>query len=114
MRDADSFLPLHPLEFRILLGLLDDPSHGYEIVRAIEAEGGHGRIYPANLYRRIRDLLASELIEEVEITPEHAADTRRRYVRVTRLGRSVARAEARRLQRTVQDPRVNVLLHPTR
>jgi DNA-binding PadR family transcriptional regulator len=112
MAEARSFLPLHPLEFRILLALLDGPRHGYEIVRGIEAEGGHGRLYPANLYRRIRDLLASELIEEVEV--EAAADRRRRYLRATRLGRNVARLEARRLKQLVQDPRVTSSLQPTR
>src|SRR5688572_33118961 len=112
MREAESFLPLHPLEFRILLELVEGPSHGYEIVRAIEAEGGHGRVYPANLYRRIRDLLASELIEEVDA--DDVAHARRRYVRVTRLGRSVARAEARRPRAVVQDPRVDALLQTTR
>lgn len=50
--------PLHPLEFRILFVLLDGPARGYRIVKAIEArEAGHTRIYPANIYRRIRDLL---------------------------------------------------------
>jgi DNA-binding PadR family transcriptional regulator len=114
MREAESFLPLHPLEFRILLELLEGPSHGYEIVRSIEAEGGCGRVYPANLYRRIRDLLTSELIEEIDVESDDVAHARRRYVRVMRLGRSVARAEARRLRAVVQDSRVNALLQTTR
>jgi hypothetical protein len=60
----DDHLPLHPLEFRILLALLDGPSHGYRIVQEIEEAEGRERIWPANLYRRMRNLLAKGLIEE--------------------------------------------------
>jgi len=59
------------------------------------------RLYPANLYRRIRDLMSRELLEEAP-APE-GADPRRTYVRLTQLGREVARAEARRLQELVDD-----------
>jgi DNA-binding MarR family transcriptional regulator len=39
----ESYLPLHPLEFRILLALADGPSHGYRIVKAIEERIGARR-----------------------------------------------------------------------
>jgi DNA-binding PadR family transcriptional regulator len=58
-RDPDGFLPLHPLEFRILLVLWKEKAHGYRIVKSIEdVDGGLEPHLPANLYRRIRDLLA--------------------------------------------------------
>ncbi len=95
-------LPLHPLEFRILLALLEGPSYGTRIVEEIEErEVGRTKIYPANLFRRIRDLLSRELLEECA-APE-GADPRRTYVRLTRTGRAVARAEAERLRELVAE-----------
>lgn len=99
--DARAHLPLHPLEFRILMALLDGPSYGTRIVEEIEAVEEGPKLYPANLYRRIRDLLARDLLEEAPAPS--GADPRRSYVRLTRAGRAVARAEARRLQGLVRD-----------
>lgn len=106
--EPESFLPLHPLEFRILIALIEGPSHGYEIVKAIEAQEG-GSVYPANLYRRIRDLLASALVEEVD-APGESTDVRRRYLGVTALGKQVARAEALRMRALLGDARTRKLL----
>jgi DNA-binding PadR family transcriptional regulator len=112
--DPANELPLHPLEFRILLVLAEGPSHGYEIVRAIEEREQYGPIYPANLYRRIRDLLARGLIEEVTLTARTAEDARRRYLDVTPWGRRVARAEAVRLDSLVREARAGKLLPSAR
>ncbi len=109
--EPESFLPLHPLEFRILLALVEGPRHGYEIVKAIEAQEG-AVVYPANLYRRIRDLTTSGLVQEVD-SPEDSPDPRRRYLGVTILGRRVARAEARRMSELLQDARTRKLLEST-
>lgn len=98
-KDPAAHLPLHPVEFRVLLALFDGATFGTRLVDRIEAAEPQLTLYPANLYRRIRDLLDRGLIEEAPAPPE--ADPRRRYVRVTRLGRAVARAEARRLQALV-------------
>jgi DNA-binding PadR family transcriptional regulator len=102
--DPTRFLPLHPLEFRVLLVLLDGPAHGYRIVKAIEErEKDIPSIYPGNLYRRIRDLLGKGLVEEV--SPPSAVDTdpRRKYFAPTVLGEAVARAEGKRLQALVRE-----------
>ena len=108
-RRAEDFLPLHPLSFRILMILLDGPSFGTRIVREIEKAEVHGRrLYPANLYRRIRDLLSEGLIEDAPPPPD--ADPRRNYLRLTGLGRAVARAEAGRLRDLVADARRRALL----
>lgn len=99
---ATDFLPLHPLAFRVLLTLVEGPSFGTEIVERIEAvEHGGKRLYPANLYRRVRDLLAVGLL--VECAAPEGADPRRTYVELTPLGRQVAEAEARRLRALVAD-----------
>jgi len=100
------FLPLHPLEFRILLILLDGPSHGYAVVQEIEGgEGERGKIYPANLYRRMRDLLAKGLVEEAPHPEGAGSDSRRRYFGVTELGRAVVRAETERLEELLAEAR---------
>ena len=100
--DPADFLPLHPLELRILMALSDGASYGTRIVRQIEErEAGGPKVYPANLYRRIRDLLGRALIEESP-APE-GADPRRTYLRLTGLGRSVARAEVERLRALLRD-----------
>ncbi len=101
--DPSGFLPMHPLAFRVLMAVVNGPSFGMEIVQSIEAAEQGTRLYPANLYRRIRDLLADGLLEEC---PGPAgADPRRTYVRLTALGRSVAEAEARRLHALAMDAR---------
>jgi DNA-binding PadR family transcriptional regulator len=109
MDDSDRFLPLHPLEFRIMLALLDGPSHGYRIVRTIEEGESGARIWPANLYRRIRDLLGKGLIEE-RASPPGETDTRRTHVALSELGRRVAEAEARRMDGLVSEARARRLL----
>ena len=108
----EELLPLHPLEFRILLALLDGVSYGTRIVEAVEARAGVGRrLYPANLYRRIRSLRADGLVEEAPAPAD--ADPRRSYLRLTELGREVAAAEARRLKDLVADAAEHELLRET-
>jgi DNA-binding PadR family transcriptional regulator len=99
--EAADLLPLHPHDFRILMALAEGPSYGTEIVRGIEAAEGGAKLYPANLFRRIRDLLQRGLLEECG-APE-GADPRRTYVRLTGRGRNVAQAEARRLRDLVHE-----------
>ena len=95
-------LPLNPLDFRILLALLNGASYGTRIVEEIEArEGGRMRIYPANLFRRIRGLVAKGLL--VEVPSPEGADPRRTYVSLTSLGRAVAVAEGGRLRELVAE-----------
>lgn len=103
--DPRSHLPLHPLEFRILLVLLDGPAHGYRVVKEIESrEGAWATIYPANLYRRIRRLLDDGLLAETRAPEgEEGSADRRTYFEPTPLGVEVARAEAARLRALVAD-----------
>lgn len=101
--DVDSFLPLHPNSFRILVALREEEQHGYALVKTLEADPSvTGTIMPANLYRRIRTLHEQGLIQETDERPDpELDDQRRRYFRVTPLGEAVARAEARRLKNLV-------------
>jgi len=111
-RTPGDFLPLHPLAFRILMTLLDGATFGTRIVEEIEtAESGRRKLYPANLYRRIRDLMSDGLIEDAPAPA--GADPRRSYVRLTAVGRAVARAEAHRLRDLVADAARHRLLPET-
>lgn len=106
-RDPADFQPLHPLELRVLLVAADGPVHGYRIVKAVEDLGdGRFALYPANLYRRIRDLTARRLLAEVPPPQDSAAGGRpRTYFEITGLGREVVRAEITRMQELVRQAR---------
>src|ERR1700687_1484660 len=96
----EDFLPLPRDTFQILVALADRDRHGYSILRDVEARtGGKVRLSPSTLYASIRRLLESGLIQELaeRPDPEHD-DERRRYYRLTPLGRGGAMAEAHRLR----------------
>jgi DNA-binding PadR family transcriptional regulator len=108
--------PLTPAMFHILLALATGERHGYAIMREVDAlTGGAQRLGPGSLYGSIKRMLAEGLIEECGERPDPAADDeRRRYYRLTDLGRRAAGAEARRLEVLVTAARGRRLLaHPT-
>ena len=92
--------PLTPAMFHILLALAAGERHGYAIMREVEVlTGGAQRLGPGRLYGSIKRMLADGLIEECGERPDPAAgDERRRYYRLTDLGRRAAGTEARRLE----------------
>ena len=109
-RPPESFLPLHRDTFQILVSLAGRDSHGYSILRDIEERTGEVRsITPSTLYSSIHRLLVSGLIVELAERPAED-DERRRYYRLTPLGRRVAELEARRLERLLRDARSGGLL----
>jgi len=102
-RDPEALLPLTLAEFHILVSLVDHERHGYGIMLEI-AERTHEkmRIGPATLYRAIKRLLDTSLIEELSERPDpDFDDERRRYYRLTDFGRQVARAEVDRLMELI-------------
>jgi DNA-binding PadR family transcriptional regulator len=103
-------LPMNPLEFHVLLVLMEGQLHGYGIAKVIEErETGIGKVLPTNLYRRLRDMAGSGMISE-------AADSdggQRRLFQMTPYGKEVAQAEAERLEALVISARQQSLL-PTR
>lgn len=111
----ESFLPLTSVEFEILLALADAPLHGYGILKEVEGRtGGRTTLHPGTLYRALDRLSGSGLLEEAPDTDEaEEADDRRRYYRLTSLGRRVARAEALRLESQVGAARARNLLEGT-
>jgi DNA-binding PadR family transcriptional regulator len=108
----EALLPLPPSEFQILLALADGERHGYAIMQEVEDRtGGEVRLGPGTLYGSIKRMLAAQLIEESGRRPAaDRDDERRRYYRITALGRRVAIAEARRMERLVAAARAKRLL----
>src|SRR5215469_667636 len=101
---VQTFLPLKPHWFHVLLSLADQEQHGYGIMQEVlERTGGKVRLWPATLYGTIKRLMEEGLTEEAPSRPaaEHD-DARRRYYRLTRLGRKVLEAECRRLEDLVR------------
>ena len=94
-------LPLHPLEARILVVLTEGPAHGYRIVQEIEQrDSAWTKIFPANLYRRVRALSARGLISQTAVAD---APRGRRSFELTSLGNAVAKAEAERMRDLLAD-----------
>jgi DNA-binding PadR family transcriptional regulator len=103
--DLDAFLPLKPVAFQVLLSLADGERHGYAITQDIASRtSARMRLEPGNLYRALRTMLDDGLIEESERRPApDLDDERRRYYRITTLGRLVATAEIARLEAMVAE-----------
>jgi DNA-binding PadR family transcriptional regulator len=95
---AEQFLPLKSHWFHVLLSLADGEQHGYGIMQEVLARTDHKvRLWPATLYGTLHRLMEEDLIEESPARPAEADDPRRRYYRLTRLGRRVLAAESARL-----------------
>lgn len=86
--------------FHILLSLGEGERHGYALKREIvKRTSGKLKLGPGVLYGSINKMLDLGLIEETNERPDpHLDDERRRYYRITTLGRQVARAEAARMR----------------
>jgi len=99
----EGFLPLKTQWFHIMLALAGGEQHGYAIMQEVlERTGGKVRLWPATLYGSIKRMIEAELIEEWGERPApEMDDARRRYYRLTALGRRVLDAECDRLQELV-------------
>ena len=100
----EDFLPLKPHWFHVLLSLADQEQHGYGIMQEVlERTGGKVRLWPATLYGTLKRLADAGLIEEATVRPPaDADDARRRYYRLSTLGRRVLEAESQRLEELVR------------
>ena len=104
-------LPLSAVSFEILMTLAEGDCHGYHIMQDVEERtGGAVTLHPGTLYRALARLLEQELIEELDERRDRSDDERRRYYRLTKRGRTVAEAEAARLEQQVRHARARRLL----
>jgi DNA-binding PadR family transcriptional regulator len=101
--DPQRFIPLKTHWFHILLSLAGREQHGYGIMQEVlNRTTGKVRLWPATLYGSIKRLIEADLLEESDERPApELDDARRRYYRLTALGRRVLDAECERLQELV-------------
>ena len=101
--DSSTQPPVSRTAMLILLAIGPEERHGYAIMGEVaRITEGATRLGPGGVYTTIRRLLEDGLIEESAERPDpEVDDQRRRYYRLTGLGRAVVAAEARRLQSLV-------------
>jgi DNA-binding PadR family transcriptional regulator len=100
---------LSPQQFHILLALTAGHRHGYGIIQDVAARtAGALRLGTGTLYTALARLAALRLIDESDRRPPaEADDERRRYYRLTPLGRDVLTAETARLEALVSHAHSN-------
>lgn len=108
--------PLSPVTYHILLALAARDRHGYAIRRAVQEQSdGAVKLGPGTLYAAIRRLEDSGMIEESPWRPDaDLDDDRRRYYRLTSLGRAAVEGETERLRATVKVALRQLSLRPAR
>ena len=103
----ETHAPLSAAVFQILVALADRDRHGYAISQEVAARNeGRVRLSPGTLYSNLKKLLEEGFIVESKRRPAKSSDDpRRRYYRLTRLGREAAEAEVERLENLVREAR---------
>jgi DNA-binding PadR family transcriptional regulator len=97
--DLQYLFPLTPAVFFILFALAQGEKHGYAIMQQVSIlSDGKFRMGPGTLYTTIQRLLELSLIEETATE----AGGRRRYYRLSRMGRLVLKAEVARMDAVVR------------
>jgi len=102
-----SLPPISRTAFHVLVAIGPEERHGYAIMHEVaRITNGATRLGPGGVYTTIRRLLDDGLIEESDERPDvDVDDQRRRYYRLTGLGRAVVAAEAARLESLVEAAR---------
>lgn len=96
----------------MLLVLAEGERHGYAVMQEVRAQtNGQIRLGPGTLYTLLDRLLSSGIIEESPRRPEQNEDQRRRYYRLSRLGKKVLEAEAQRLEVLIRAARRRLSQH---
>ena len=101
--ELESYMPLTPVFYHILLALFDGEKHGYGIMKTVEEDTQGRMLIPlGTLYGSIKRMLRADLIAETGERPDpNSDDERRRYYQITGFGQQVLRAETQRLSRQV-------------
>jgi DNA-binding PadR family transcriptional regulator len=103
-RSVETFLPLTTPMLHTLVALADGEKHGYAILKEIARRtDGAVRLSAGTLYALIKRATIDGLIVESDERPDIALDDeRRRYYRLSPLGRRVATAELARLESIIE------------
>jgi DNA-binding PadR family transcriptional regulator len=99
-RRPEEHLPLSVPIFQILLSLCEGAMHGYALLADIRSRTDTAvELGAGTLYAAIKRMVAAGMVvESRRPRGETDADSRRRYYRITKYGRQVAVAEAKRLR----------------
>jgi DNA-binding PadR family transcriptional regulator len=110
--DADSYLPLTPAMFQVLVALADGDKHGYAVITVVRRRTNDKvQLGAGTLYAIVKRLLEGGLILECDERPDPSLDDeRRRYYRLTPDGRAVAQAEARRLEEVLEQAKAKLFV----
>jgi DNA-binding PadR family transcriptional regulator len=88
--------PLTPAVFHILLALSAGRRHGYGIAKEVlRLTDGQTRMGPGTIYGTLQRLLDQQWVTESQEADQE--DARRRYYRLTRLGKRALEAEVHRM-----------------
>ncbi len=106
--DSTGLLPLSPATLHILLSLAAEDLHGYGIMQEVARQSGSRyKLGPGTLYDNLQKLIQRKLVQELGHRPGDD-DPRRRYYRITPLGRDVLAAETERLAGVVREARARL------
>jgi DNA-binding PadR family transcriptional regulator len=112
--EASSFLPLSPATLHILLSLAGEQLHGYAIMQEVQRQSdGKYKLGPGTLYDNLQKMINRGLVEELGKKPGDE-DPRRRYYRLSPLGRGVLTAEISRLDDVVREGKMRLQAKPRR
>ena len=110
--DSDAFLPLKPHWFHVLLSLADDDRHGYGIMQEVARQSeGQYKLGPGTLYDNLQKLIERRLVQPIGGRGGDD-DPRRRYYRISPLGKAVLSVEVERLETLVHEAKLR--LEPAR
>jgi DNA-binding PadR family transcriptional regulator len=112
--DLNPFLPLSSATLHILLSLAGEELHGYAIMQEVRRQSeGKYKLGPGTLYDNLQKLIDRKLVEELGRRPGDD-DPRRRYYRLSSLGRGVLTAEIARLDDVVREGKLRLQTKPRR
>lgn len=105
--DPSRFLPLAPAALHILIALAGEDRHGYGIMQEVARQSdGQYKLGTGTLYDNIQRLFDQKLIEEV--SRREPEDSRRRFYRLSFLGKRVVQAEIHRLEGVFRAAKVHL------
>ncbi len=109
--DVREFVPLSTATLHILLSLAGEDRHGYGIMQEVARQSeGKYKLGPGTLYDNLQKLIEGRLVQPVGGRDDE--DPRRRYYRISSLGKAVLSAEVDRLEGVVREAKMR--LQPAR
>jgi len=106
--DLKSLLPLTPATLHILLALAAEDLHGYAIMQEVARQSnGQYKVGPGTLYENLDKLTARGFVKKFP-PPSAGEDPRRRYYRLTQLGRRVLTADIERLKTVLKEAKLHL------